>query len=159
MHAGAGQMPKIYTDELGIKYLKTAGGNTVAVSQDAMGRISMVDAAGNLYYDTGDKRLGAYIVSNQGQLHISKSFQADPCPVHGCLQHKDIIKPGLSAMLLSQQCVLHPAFEVSACLVGIDLATRWSRGAAVLHRWTPTTTCTTCSSTATAKSSEQKWAT
>ncbi|KAK9820037.1 hypothetical protein WJX72_005356 [[Myrmecia] bisecta] len=63
------QMPKVYTDELGIRYLKTAGGNTVAVSQDAMGRISMVDAAGNLYYDTGDKRLGVYIVDTENNMY------------------------------------------------------------------------------------------
>ena len=44
-------------------YMKTGGGSTVGVSEDEAGRVFMFDRAGNLYYDTGDKRLGFYIVN------------------------------------------------------------------------------------------------
>lgn len=44
--------------------MKTGSGSAVGVTQDADGRVFMFDRAGNLYYDTGDKRLGFYIVSS-----------------------------------------------------------------------------------------------
>lgn len=43
-------------------FTKTKGGNTVGASVDEEGRIFLFDRAGNLYYDTGDRRLGFYIV-------------------------------------------------------------------------------------------------
>ena len=55
-------MPRVYTGKRGVSYVKTAGGNTVGVKMDAEGRLYMFDRAGNLYYDTGDPRLGFYIV-------------------------------------------------------------------------------------------------
>lgn len=58
----AGQMPKVYRGKNGATYLKTKGGNTVGASMDEAGRVFFYDRAGNLYYDTGDKRLGFYIV-------------------------------------------------------------------------------------------------
>ena len=58
----AGQMPRVYRGKRGVSYVKTAGGNTVGVKMDAEGRLYMFDRAGNLYYDTGDPRLGFCIV-------------------------------------------------------------------------------------------------
>lgn len=55
-------MPKVYKTEKGRPYMRTTGGRTVGVSEDAEGRIFMFDRAGNLYYDTGDRKLGFYIV-------------------------------------------------------------------------------------------------
>lgn len=43
--------------------MRTGAGNAVGVSEDEEGRVFFFDRAGNLYYDTGDKRLGFYIVS------------------------------------------------------------------------------------------------
>jgi hypothetical protein len=60
--SGTGQMPKVYKTEKGRPYMRTTGGRTVGVSEDAEGRIFMFDRAGNLYYDTGDRKLGFYIV-------------------------------------------------------------------------------------------------
>ena len=59
----AGLDPTIYHDKYGVQYLKTGKGNQVAVGTDkATGNIMMVDPAGNLYYDTGDQKLGFYMV-------------------------------------------------------------------------------------------------
>lgn len=59
-----GLEPKIYHDKYGVRYLKTAKGNQVAVGIDKeSGNIMMVDHAGNLYYDTGDQKIGMYMVS------------------------------------------------------------------------------------------------
>jgi hypothetical protein len=55
-------MPRVYRGKRGVSYVKTAGGNTVGVKMDGEGRLYMFDRAGNLYYDTGDARLGFYIV-------------------------------------------------------------------------------------------------
>ncbi len=63
MCINAGQMPKVYKTKKGGMYMKTGGGSAVGVSEDEAGRVFMFDRAGNLYYDTGDKRLGFYIVS------------------------------------------------------------------------------------------------
>ena len=63
MCLNAGQMPKVYKTKKGGMYMKTAGGSTVGVSEDEAGRVFMFDRVGNLYYDTGDKRLGFYIVN------------------------------------------------------------------------------------------------
>ena len=43
--------------------MRTGAGSAVGVSEDEEGRVFFFDRAGNLYYDTGDKRLGFYIVS------------------------------------------------------------------------------------------------
>ena len=59
----AGQMPKVYKTKTGRPYMRTGAGSPVGVSGDEDGRIFFFDRAGNLYYDTGDKRLGFYIVS------------------------------------------------------------------------------------------------
>ena len=56
-------MPKVYKTKKGGMYMKTGGGSAVGVSEDEAGRVYMFDRAGNLYYDTGDKRLGFYIVN------------------------------------------------------------------------------------------------
>lgn len=59
----AGLDPKIYHDKYGVHYLKTGNGNQVAIGTDKdTGNIMMVDPAGNLYYDTGDQKLGIYMV-------------------------------------------------------------------------------------------------
>ena len=63
MCLNAGQMPKVYKTKKGGMYMKTGGGSAVGVSEDEAGRVFMFDRAGNLYYDTGDKRLGFYIVN------------------------------------------------------------------------------------------------
>ncbi|EIE25318.1 hypothetical protein COCSUDRAFT_61541 [Coccomyxa subellipsoidea C-169] len=57
------QMPDMRKGKKGAVYLKTKGGNTVGARVDENGRTYMFDRAGNLYYDTGDKRLGFYIVT------------------------------------------------------------------------------------------------
>ena len=41
---------------------KTPAGNPVALFQDEQGNIFMIDPNGNLYYDTGDPKLGVYFV-------------------------------------------------------------------------------------------------
>ena len=55
-------MPEMYRDEAGRPYFRTRGGAKVSILQDQLGNIFMVDPAGNLYYDTGDKGLGVYLV-------------------------------------------------------------------------------------------------
>ncbi|KAK9800854.1 hypothetical protein WJX73_000228 [Symbiochloris irregularis] len=55
-------MPEIRKDEYGISYVTTKAGNQVAVAEDPSGRTFFIDQAGNLYYDTGDKDIGAYVV-------------------------------------------------------------------------------------------------
>ena len=62
MHMAAGQMPEVYRDQNGRPYLRTRGGAKVQVLQDQAGNLFMVDPAGNLYYDSGDKRIGMYLV-------------------------------------------------------------------------------------------------
>ena len=58
-----GQSPAVYRDKkLGIRYVKTAGGNTVAMGSDSKGRVFFLDKAGDLFYDTGNKNLGYYVV-------------------------------------------------------------------------------------------------
>lgn len=44
-------------------YVTTKAGNQVAVAEDSRGRTFFIDKAGNLYYDTGDVNIGAYLVS------------------------------------------------------------------------------------------------
>ena len=46
----------------GLEYVRTAGGNDVLVGQDGSGRFFFVDAAGDLFYDSGDTATGFYIV-------------------------------------------------------------------------------------------------
>ena len=58
-----GQMPEMYHDEAGRPYLRTKRGAKVTLQQDNLGNIYMTDPDGNTYYDTGDKRLGVYLVS------------------------------------------------------------------------------------------------
>ena len=53
----------MYHDKYGVRYLKTGNGQQVAVGTDRQtGNIMMVDPAGNLYYDTGEQKLGFYMV-------------------------------------------------------------------------------------------------
>lgn len=68
----AGQDLQFYRDEVGgVRYLKTAKGNPVAVTLDERGNIIMVDPAGNLYYDTGSPQLGIYMVGRwSARAHI-----------------------------------------------------------------------------------------
>ena len=62
-HACPGQTPKVYKTKSGRPFMRTGAGSAVGVSEDEEGRVFFFDRAGNLYYDTGDKRLGFYIVS------------------------------------------------------------------------------------------------
>lgn len=62
-------MPEMYRDAAGRPYLRTKGGAKVSLLQDQLGNIFMVDPAGNLYYDTGDKRLGVYLVRTHPAAH------------------------------------------------------------------------------------------
>lgn len=52
----------------GVALLRTRRGNVVAATQDAAGRVFMFDKAGNIYYDTGDQRVGLYIVDTAGEM-------------------------------------------------------------------------------------------
>ena len=61
-HACSGQVPKVYKTKSGKPFMRTGAGSAVGVSEDEQGRVFFFDRAGNLYYDTGDKRLGFYIV-------------------------------------------------------------------------------------------------
>lgn len=56
-------MPTFSRGEDGLTYVKTAGGNKAAVGRDELGRDYFVDAAGNIYYDTGDPKFGMFVVS------------------------------------------------------------------------------------------------
>ncbi|CAL5219413.1 g1241 [Coccomyxa viridis] len=58
-----GQVPKVYKTKSGRPFMRTGAGSAVGVSEDEQGRVFFFDRAGNLYYDTGDKRLGFYIVT------------------------------------------------------------------------------------------------
>ena len=58
----AGLLPELHKDEYGIEYVTTKGGNQVAVGEDSRGRTFFIDKGGNLYYDTGDVNIGAYLV-------------------------------------------------------------------------------------------------
>jgi hypothetical protein len=49
----------------GFEYVTTAGGATVLFAQDEAGRVFLVDAAGDLYYDSGDPTVGWYIVDTK----------------------------------------------------------------------------------------------
>ena len=58
----AGQMPEVYRDRRGTHYMVTQGGNKVAVTVDKQGRAFFVDKAGDLYYDSGNPKVGFYVV-------------------------------------------------------------------------------------------------
>ena len=63
-HAGlAGDQVQIQSMGGEFDYITTENGNNVAISLDDNGNTFMLDAAGNMYYDTGDARFGIYIVS------------------------------------------------------------------------------------------------
>lgn len=49
-------------------YAKTPGGNWIAAAQDPEGRLFMIDEIGDLYYDSGDPRVGIYALDTQGNL-------------------------------------------------------------------------------------------
>ena len=68
-------MPEIHRDEYGIQYVTTKGGNQVAVAEDPQGRTFFIDKAGNLYYDTGDADIGAYLVSPTPPCRLRRSKQ------------------------------------------------------------------------------------
>ena len=53
----------MFKTKSGKPFMRTGAGSAVGVSEDEEGRVFFFDRAGNLYYDTGDKRLGFYIVS------------------------------------------------------------------------------------------------
>ena len=55
-------MPEVYQGERGLTYMVTQGGNKVAVFVDRRGRASFIDAAGDLFYDSGDPKVGFYVV-------------------------------------------------------------------------------------------------
>ena len=59
----ADQFPNVYKDETGLHYMFTEGGNQVVVGEDKQGRVFFIDQNGNFYYDTGDPKLGLYMVS------------------------------------------------------------------------------------------------
>ena len=58
----AGQMPEVYRDKRGTHYMVTQGGNKVGVTVDKQGRAFFVDKAGDLFYDSGDPKIGFYVV-------------------------------------------------------------------------------------------------
>jgi hypothetical protein len=55
-------MPEVYEDRYGRHYMVTSGGNPVAVSVDPQGRAYFIDKAGDLFYDTGNRKVGFYVV-------------------------------------------------------------------------------------------------
>ncbi|PRW56651.1 expressed protein isoform A [Chlorella sorokiniana] len=67
-----------------VALLKTKGGNTIAATQDAQGRVFMWDRAGNIYYDTEDPRTGVYIVDTAGDMtnmFVDKDGEVQRVPV------------------------------------------------------------------------------
>ncbi|KAK9842037.1 hypothetical protein WJX81_005422 [Elliptochloris bilobata] len=62
------QMPEMYRDKAGVHYMVTRGGNKVAVTVDKQGRAYFVDKAGDLYYDSGNQKIGFYVVDTQDQI-------------------------------------------------------------------------------------------
>ena len=54
-------MPEVYEDKYGRHYMVTSGGNPVAVSVDPQGRAYFIDKAGDLFYDTGNRKIGFYV--------------------------------------------------------------------------------------------------
>lgn len=58
----AGQMPEVYRDKRGTHYMVTQGGNKVGVTVDRRGRAYFIDKAGDLFYDSGDPKVGFYVV-------------------------------------------------------------------------------------------------
>ena len=103
-------MPKVSTGRGGVSYVKTAGGNTVGVRMDQQGRLYMFDRAGNLYYDTGDQRLGFYIVRPPSPAHgpaasLRHALHCTPCTSSSWRVHA-----GAHA-----QCKLHAAHLSSEC--------------------------------------------
>jgi hypothetical protein len=71
--------PPIYTTDSGLTVAKTAGGAPVAAFQDEQGNIFLIDPNGNLYYDTGDPKLGIYFVDPKGtMLNIYIDGKGDP---------------------------------------------------------------------------------
>ena len=55
-------MPEVYRDKRGTHYMVTQGGNKVGVMVDRRGRASFIDKAGDLFYDSGDPKVGFYVV-------------------------------------------------------------------------------------------------
>lgn len=49
-------------------YAKTPGGNWIAAAQDPNGRLFMIDEIGDLYYDSGDPKVGVYALDTSGNL-------------------------------------------------------------------------------------------
>ena len=73
-------MPTIQKDEYGISYVTTKAGNQVAVAEDPNGRTFFIDKAGNLYYDTGDSKVGAYMVGLQAVSAVDRRLAChDAC--------------------------------------------------------------------------------
>ena len=64
----AGQMPEVHRGERGLTYMVTQGGHPVAVFVDRHGRASFVDAAGDLFYDSGNPKVGFYVVRRLPEL-------------------------------------------------------------------------------------------
>lgn len=74
-----GEDPPIYTTESGLTVAKTAGGNPVAAFSDEAGNIFLIDPNGNLYYDTGDPKLGVYFVRPCCWFPLPED--SSPCPL------------------------------------------------------------------------------
>ncbi|KAI8466813.1 MAG: hypothetical protein J3K34DRAFT_524222 [Monoraphidium minutum] len=49
-------------------YARTPGGNWIAAAQDPDGRLFMIDEIGDLYYDSGDPKIGIYALDTEGNL-------------------------------------------------------------------------------------------
>ncbi|GBF97608.1 hypothetical protein Rsub_10744 [Raphidocelis subcapitata] len=49
-------------------YARTPGGNWIASATDPQGRLFMIDEIGDLYYDSGDPRIGLYALDTDGNL-------------------------------------------------------------------------------------------
>ena len=58
-------MPEVYRDANGHPYFRTKGGAQVSIMEDELGNIFMKDPGGNIYYDTGDQKLGVYLVRSR----------------------------------------------------------------------------------------------
>lgn len=65
----------------GLYYVKTKGGWPLAVSADERGNMYMFDALGNIFYDTGDSRLGWNMIDYEGKVYNLYVPANDPTAV------------------------------------------------------------------------------
>lgn len=124
-------MPQIYRDEYGIQFVKTKGGNQVAVAEDPRGRTFFIDKAGNLYYDTGDPSIGAYMVSSICHV-MSRSFASMCVSVDSNIAFAAACFPTQCAALTATTGSLREwAWVCTACLCTVHtdaLKYRWDSG-------------------------------